>query len=315
MSEKQAHAETLRRAVQAAREVARNQGEVVSRRQLYRLGVTRGLIRSQVRAGRWQKIGDQSVALHNGSISDVGHRWAAVFQGGPRAMLDGVSALIAGGLERFDSDRIRVSVPRGARIRRSLVYDIRQTRRWAAADRVEVGIPRSRPAVAAVRAGLWALSDKQAALVLSMTVQQGLAPAEAIGLELLRVRRHRRRAFLHAVVNDLVGGARSLAELDVAAELRRRGLPAPARQSIRRDGRNRYYLDLYWPQWRLVVEVDGIHHTWAQNVVGDALRQNALIMDGDTVLRVPLLGLRLQPDDFFRQIEEALCRNGYAKVG
>ena len=75
---------------------------------------------------------------------------------------------------------------------------------------------------------------------------------------------------------------------------------------LRRDRRNRYYLDLYWPDHRLVVEIDGIHHAWAENVVGDALRQNALVLDGDTVLRLPLLGLRLQPDDFFAQIEAAL---------
>jgi very-short-patch-repair endonuclease len=61
-----------------------------------------------------------------------------------------------------------------------------------------------------------------------------------------------------------------------------------------------------------VVEVDGIQHTWAENVVGDALRQNSLAIAGDTVLRVPLLGLRLNPDDFFNQIEEALTANGWS---
>ena len=76
---------------------------------------------------------------------------------------------------------------------------------------------------------------------------------------------------------------------------------------LRRDGRGRYYLDLYWPEHRLVVEIDGIHHTWAENVVGDALRQNALVLDGDTVLRVPLLGLRLEPDAFYDQIGEAIA--------
>jgi very-short-patch-repair endonuclease len=78
---------------------------------------------------------------------------------------------------------------------------------------------------------------------------------------------------------------------------------------VRRDGRNRYYLDLYWPEWKLVVEIDGIHHAWAENVVGDALRQKALALDGDTVLRLPLLGYRLAPDEFFGQIAQALDRD------
>jgi very-short-patch-repair endonuclease len=88
----------------------------------------------------------------------------------------------------------------------------------------------------------------------------------------------------------------------------------PQRQVLRRDRRNRYYLDLHWPRWRLVVEVDGIHHAWAEHVVGDALRQNALALDGDTVLRLPLLGYRLARDDFFDQIEQALVRAGWTRL-
>jgi very-short-patch-repair endonuclease len=260
---------------------------------------------------RWQLIGDQSVCLHNGPIKDWGHHWAAVFQGGPRAQLDGASSLIAAGLERFTIQRIRVSVPRGAKIRRNRRYNIRQTRRWDAADKAPSGIPRTRPEVAAVRGFLWAGSDREATYLLTLAVQLGFAPVEAIGREALRIQKDKRRALLYAVVNDLLGGARSLGELDVARELRRRGLPPPERQVLRRDKRGRYYLDLYWPLFRLVVEVDGIHHTWAENVVGDALRQNALSISGDTVLRLPLLGLRLNPDEFFEQIAEALVAGGW----
>jgi very-short-patch-repair endonuclease len=141
-----------------------------------------------------------------------------------------------------------------------------------------------------------------------LTVQQGLATPEQIGIALLAVRRHRRRQLLHELVNDLMDGARALGELDVVRGLRQRGLPAPQRQVLRRDARGRYYLDLYWPEQRVVVEVDGIHHAWAENVVGDALRQNELSLDGDTVLRLPLLGLRLQPEEFYGQIARALGR-------
>ena len=123
----------------------------------------------------------------------------------------------------------------------------------------------------------------------------------------MRVRRHRRRIFLHVVVNDLLDGGRALGEIDVARELRARGLPTPARQVLRKDKRGRYYLDFYWPDLGVVVEVDGIHHAWATNVIGDALRQNALALAGDTVLRLPLLGYRLAPKEFFDQIEEALA--------
>ncbi len=296
----------------AARRLASVQGGVLSRPQLYGLGITRWEVRGQVRGHRWQLIGDQSVHLGNGDLSAVGEQWAAVFQGGPRACLDGGSALVAAGLERYDIDRVRVSVPRGARVRRNRRFDIRQTRRWAAHDIVRVGVPRTRPPTAAVRAALWARTDREATYVLLLAVQQRLTDATAVGKELLRIRRDRRRLLLHSVVNELLDGAQTLGEIDVATLLRRRGLPPPKRQALRRDRRGRYYLDLYWPDYRLVVEVDGIHHAWVEHIVGDALRQNALALDGDTVLRIPLLGLRLQPDDFLDQIEDGLRAGGWA---
>lgn len=295
----------------ALRDLGREQGQVVSRKQVYGLGVTRWEVRGEVRARRWQLIGDQSVCLHNSELSAAGNRWAALFQGGPRAQLDGASSLVASGLERFTVDRVRVSVPRGARVRRTPLFDIRQTRRWSADDLAATGIPRTRVPVAAVRGALWARTDKEATYLLTLAVQQGLERPEAIGEELLRIRRDRRRLLLHEVVNDLLGGARSLGELDVGRELRRRGLPEPSRQVLRRDRANRYYLDLFWPDLHLVVEIDGIHHSWAENVVGDALRQNALAIQGDTVLRLPLLGLRLEPDSFYAQIEEAMLTAGW----
>jgi len=301
--------------LRAARTAAASQGDVLSRRQLYAMGVPRWLVAREVRARRWARVGDQAVCVHNGPIGDVGRRWAALFVGGPRAMLDGASSLVASGLERFDEGRVRVSVPRGARIRHRREYDVRQTRRWSAEDRmIDAGIPRTRPAVAAPRAALWARTDREATYVVTAAVQQGLVRPEQLGLELLRIRRDRRRPLLHEVVNELLDGARSLGELDVARALRERGLPAPARQVLRRDGRGRYYLDLYWPQFRLVVEVDGIHHSWAENVVGDALRQNALTMQGDRVLRLPLLGFRLEREAFLDQIEEAMVAAGFRRA-
>ena len=136
-----------------------------------------------------------------------------------------------------------------------------------------MGVPRTRPAVAAVRAPLRARTDRQAAYALTLTVQQGLATPAALGAEALRIRRNERRLLVHAVV-------------------------------VRRDGRGRYYLDPSWPEHRPVVEVDGFHHAWVEHVVGDALRQGSLALSGDTVLRLLLPGLC--PDDYFDQVAAAL---------
>lgn len=294
-------------------DLASAQGGVLSRRQVYAAGVSRAEVRAHVRAGRWQRIGTQNVALHTGPLRQEGLWWSAVLEAGPRAYLDGTSALIASGLLHFTEAKIRVSVPRGVPVRRRSTpgLDIRQTRRWSADDMAPSGIPRSRPAVASVRGALWAVSDAQAALVLTMTVQQGLARVEDVAAELLRIRRDKRRRYLHLVVNDLVGGVRALSELRFLEGCRARALPEPDSQVLIRGAGGRYYLDFRWSQWGVVVEVDGIQHTWVSEVVRDALRHNDVALTGDIVLRLPVLGLRVAPDDFFAQVERALERAGW----
>lgn len=238
----------------------------------------------------------------------------ALFEAGPRAYLDAGSSLRMAGLTGYDVRAIRVSVPRGAKIWRASGVDIRQTRRFTPDDVVLEPMPRSRNAVAAVRAALWARSNKEAALVLSMCVQQRLTTAEELAEAMLSVRRDKRRSFIHTVLLDLLGGAESLGELDVAEECRRRGLPEPSRQVLRRGRGRTYYLDVYWERYGVVLEIDGLQHGWVENVVGDALRHNDIALRREVVLRLPLLALRVDPDAFFVQIERALRDGGWPGV-
>lgn len=294
--------------------LAATQGSVVSRRQLYALGMTRGEVRAQVRAGRWQRVWSRPICVHTGKVSARGRDWAATFEGGDRAVLDGASSLIASGLTGYDCASIRVSVPRGVKAVRARGLDVRRTRRWRSEDRATTGVPRTRVEVAAVRGALWAVSDRQAALLVTMTVQQGLTTAERIGVALLDVRRDKRRAFLQALVLDLIGGVRSIGELDFARECRRRSMPEPTRQSVRRGRDGRCYLDVEWEEHGLVVEIDGIHHEAAGSVVPDALRHNEVALTGSVVLRLPLLGWRVARDDFMEQVERALVATGWVRA-
>jgi very-short-patch-repair endonuclease len=294
--------------------VAAGQSGIVSRTQLYRLGLSRAEVRAEVRAARWQRVGRHCIATHSGPITLEGRHWVAVLEAGPRAFIDGDSALVLAGLKHYTPVSIRVTVPRGARVRhRGTSLDIRQTRRWAREDLEPGGVPRARVVVAAIRAALWAKSDRQAALLLTMVVQQGLVTVAALSAEMLRVRRDRRRGLLHEVLLELAGGVRSLNELDVLRGCRERGLPEPDLQALRRTRAGSYYLDFRWSTWRVVLEVDGIQHAWAQLLVSDALRHNRIALSGDVVLRLPVLGLRACPDEFFDQLEEALRSAGWCR--
>ncbi len=124
----------------------------------------------------------------------------AVLETGGDAALDDVTALQAAGLKGYDEELIHVSVSQGREHHDPVGVRVHETRRRAAADLVGAGIPRVRPPVAALRAALWARSDRQAALIVVMAVQQRLATSTAIEAELAKVRRDKRRRFLQVIV-------------------------------------------------------------------------------------------------------------------
>jgi hypothetical protein len=262
-----------------------DQHGVASRRQLYATGIRRWDIRAQ-----W---------------------WTAVLEIGAQAALDGVTALQAAGLKGFDEPVAHLSMPKSGRPRKWLGTRVHETRRRRPQDLVAAGIPRTRPAVAAIRGALWAKSDRQAALILTMAVQQRLVTVEALTESMENVKRDRRRRLLLAVLGDLRDGAQSLGELDFAKLCRDAGLPEPDRQVLHELGPGRVYVDTEWTAFGLAAEIDGIHHAEAPALIADAFRHNDLTNDRRIVLRFPVLSLRTEPDRCLAQIRTALLSLGW----
>lgn len=115
----------------------------------------------------------------------------------------------------------------------------------------------------------------------------------------------RRRALVPQLIEDIADGAHALGELDVMLWCRRRGLPAPSRQVLRIVDGNTCYLDVCWEDIGLALEIDGSTHSEGLEVASDHLRQNAITMGGELILRMNLVGLRLHREAFLDQIVEA----------
>lgn len=300
----------MRREVGRARRVtaaaaAKDRDGVLSRAQLRSLGIGRQAVAAEVAAERWRLHGRQTVAVHTGDLSDVALRWRALWEVGRGAVIDGVSALHASGLESFDSDVVHVSLDH--RVVSPVVDGVKahRVRAPSHADVTTVGVPRVRPGIAAVRAAQWAASDRQAALILCMTVQQRLAPAAALCDVRWPGAHYGRTGFVRQIIKDLGGGAQSLGELDFAGLCRQRGLPDPARQVVRRGPRGRIYLDVAWEGIGLVVEIDGAQHRQGLAVTADNLRRNDLALGAEVVLTIDLVGLRVETDAFMDQVVAA----------
>ncbi|MHA3836444.1 hypothetical protein ACXR8F_12035 [Terrabacter sp. AAH1] len=54
------------------------------------------------------------------------------------------------------------------------------------------------------------------------------------------------------------------------------------------------------------MEIDGAQHRWGLAVTTDNLRQNAVVLGGDRVLRIDVIGLRLETDLFMGQVSVGL---------
>lgn len=260
------------------------------------------MVRREVRAERWRLWGRQTVALHTGELDAHALRWRAIWEVGERiAQLDGVSALEACGMTGFTESDVHVSVLHSHDVERIDGVRIHKIIRRVPHETTTPGIPRARPAIAAIRAAHWAVSDRQAALVLCMPVQQRLVSGQDLVEANRQTRGRNRRAFISIVAADVADGAQSLGELDFAGDCRARGLPEPDRQVIRHGPRGTVYLDVRWRNG-LVVEIDGAAHRWGLAVADDNLRANAVSLVGEVVLRIDLVGWRLAAAAYMDQV-------------
>ncbi|MGC4792678.1 endonuclease domain-containing protein [Micromonospora saelicesensis] len=271
-------------------------------------------IRHRVATGTWRQIHRAVFVAHNGPVSAGQLRWAAVLAAGPQAILGGLTAAQAGGFRGFPGRPIHILLPASCR-RGSLPAGVLAHRTVTLRDQdvLAVGQPkRTMPARSIVDAAQWASDDQQARTIIAAACQQGIVAGDDLSRIVERLPRVRRRQLMLATAADAAGGAHSLAELDFLGLIRRAGLPEPARQKIRYDstGRRRY-LDAYFEEWRVHVEIDGGQHIDPRAWWADMRRQNDLWIEGDRVLRFPAWVIRAHPDEVLRQILEALRAAGW----
>ncbi len=284
---------------------------VVSLARLRDAGVGRGTRRSHVRAERWRALPYRGVVLDHGPLEGRSAWRAALVQVGRSARLGGVTALQAWGLEGYDEPSVHVWVEKSTRKGAADGVVLHESRRWGPADAVDVGIPRAKPAVAAVQAALWARTRRQAAFLLVLPVQQRLVRVEDVGTELARIRRHAYRRMLLGVHADIADGVRSMNELDFARMCRVRGLPEPSRQSVRRTPEGRRYLDVEWTTFGVRLEVQGAGHARLLNVLGDDVRLMDLAAEPGASVSVSVLSLRVDPEPLFRSLARLLRARGW----
>lgn len=296
-------------------ELVSRQAGLVHRRQLGAMGIDSDYVARQVRARRWTMRSSVVVGTTTGPLSPEQNLWLGVLHGGPHACLAGLSALALMGLRGWERPFVTVAVPQAADVEPLAGFRIRRTRRRLPELRTtHQGLPLLRIEPAALLFAAYDRSSRTASGLLAATVQQRLTTAGRL-LEWVEPLQPLPRARLFRVnLEEIGGGAHSMAEIDVGRMCRRFRLPLPCRQTPRRDrnGRRRF-TDCEWTLSdgrRLVLEVDGAFHLDVASWEDDMARERSLVVDGDVVLRCTSTELRLRPARVAADLEAAGLRRG-----
>lgn len=266
--------------------------------------MTRWSVAHRVASERWQLVSPTVIATTTGELSEDQRIWHAVLHAGAGAMAGGLTAAALAGLKNWDRDVVTILVPyergrpsplpgvRFVRVRRSL--------------RAASSPPRCRIEPAVLLFAAADRSDRTAQGVLAAAVQQQLTSPESLLEWLDRLAPLRRSAALRRAIEDIEGGAQSLAEMDVRRMCRNFGLANPTRQVKRRDADGRIrYTDCEWrlPDGRtLVLEVDGGFHMEAEHWEDDLARHRALAATDRVIVRCTSRELRDEPEKVARDL-------------
>ena len=282
------------------------QAGVVTTAQATRL-LAHGVVRGQVRSGRWRSICQGILLTGNGRLTRDQQLWVAVLVAGPGAVLAGVTAAAEAGVRslrreplhvlvlatrrpaRTVSQRLPIDMP-GVIVHRTSVLpdDHRQLARP----------PRTTTARALIDAAGWTAGIDEAQAVLAAGCQQRRVLPDELSAVLDVLPRAPRRRLIRQTIDDIAGGAQALSEIDFVRLCRRHHLPPPKLQERRIDAAGRVrWLDAFWPEWRLHVEIDGAHHMDVRQWAADMRRQNDVWTSGDRILRFPAWLVRARPDE------------------
>jgi hypothetical protein len=294
----------------------RQQDGVITRQQALR-HLSAKAVKHRLTIGRWRRLLLGIYLTHGGEPTPRQRDWLAVLAAGgdedEDVCLGGLSALRACGLRGVEPAAVDVLIPYtryksrlgGVRVHRSRV----PPRLAIANDGCAPACAADRSVVDAVQ---WARSEREARLIIAASFQQGLVTQAAIERALREQPKARRRALIEATAADCGGGSHSLAELDFLALCREHHLPLPTRQVVLRDhtGRRRY-VDAFFDEWMVAVEIDGSHHLDVRQMWDDSIKANALELAGYTVLRYPAYTIRSESARIAEEVRQALRRRGW----
>lgn len=267
----------------------------------------RPILRQRIRAGTWQHPARGVVVTHNGPLTQDQQERVALAASPTGAALGGLTAARRWGLTGFEPERITVVLPEGGRRTpgdlavhwsTQLGPDDVPTHKQPRLTNLERSI---------LDAASWSTSRRRVRALVIATFQQRLTNVPRMRRALARRGKCRHRALITQSILDAHGGIQSLPERDFDQIRVLAGLPAPTRQERVKGKDGRYYLDVWWQDFNLAIEIHGIPHLAVDQWSHDLHRTNELVIDGRRVLVFSSFAIRHQREVIIDQLRRAVA--------
>jgi hypothetical protein len=291
----------------------RRQHAVATRAQLLAAGISRSQSTAQLNAGRWNRLNDRVICLHNGPPTRRQQLWAVLLSAPPIAALCGLTVLELHRTFGFPTKAVHVLVPDGRRVLPvpGVEIAVHRCRRFPDDDvRLFDELRSTLPHRAIIDAASWTTDGLTASRLLVAGVQQLRIYPTLLRDEVLARKTLRNHRLLLLLCNDLEGGAQALSEVEFLAFCRRQGFPRPKLQ-VRMDtnGRRRY-LDATFTRAdgsTFGVEIDGGIHLQLKVKARDDLKDNDAKLARRLVLRYASVLIYTDDPEAVEQIRRALA--------
>jgi hypothetical protein len=291
--------------------LAARQHGIVARRQVEGLGLSGNSIDRRVQTGRLHRIHPGVYAVGHTSITQRGRWMAAVLASGEGAALSHRSATALWGIWGSGAGETHVTVPRKTRSQRSI------RRHFGALPVDEMTVRDGIPVVSAARAVLDLAADQgEAAAESALREMEYLGIYGKLSLPSLldRYPRHAGAAnvarCLERLEDDPGGRIRSPLEERFLPFLDVHQIPRPRLNAWLTIGDERFQVDCFWPEARLVVELDGFKgHRSKRAFRGDRRRDRRLGAHGYGHFRITEDQLLGEPSQVAADLREHLPRS------
>ncbi|GAA1813592.1 hypothetical protein HC028_06795 [Planosporangium flavigriseum] len=297
-------------------EIMERQCGALTRQQVIDCGLTLDHIKAQLRAQRWQRLFRTVYATFSGTPPRDCLLWAAVLCAGPGAVLSHQSAAEVIGLVDGPQSPFHVTVPPNRRVAAVSGLELHNSIRAESARHPTRLPPQTRIEETVV--DLTQSSDRLSDALGWVTRACGrrVTRPDRIAAAIDVRKKVRWRTELLAAVNDVADGAQSPLELRYLRDVERaHGLPRGSRQhTVGRVG-GRFYDDVRYVEFGVVVELDGRSAHPDEARWRDLRRDNASVVDGRRVLRYGWADVTGQPCAVAAQVATVLRLAGWRGVG